>query len=234
MFVLLLSISLSHEVFGQFGLRLKYNQNNVDDWTNAVNNRYQTDKKLFNTGYEVGVDYWFRLKERRIEFMPEISYGTSSTSYNSATNLKDISASTLGFTFHTQLYALDLEGDCNCPTFSKEGPSINKGLFIHLSPGIMYQKSSLQHNPDPLIDFADDQNSNMVGKLGVGVGLDVGVSDLITLTPIVSYYFYSNMDWENLETGVSGVMSTASTNLTQLQFTLRLGFRPDYGRRRFR
>ena len=97
------------EVSAQFGVRLKYNNNKYNNWENVINERYSSSQKLLSPGYELGVDYWFRLKKKRIEFMPEIFYGQSTTSYTDAELLKDIKATSIGFNFHTQIYALDLE-----------------------------------------------------------------------------------------------------------------------------
>jgi hypothetical protein len=212
------------EVSAQFGVRLKYNNNKYNNWENVINERYSSSQKLLSPGYELGVDYWFRLKKKRIEFMPEIFYGQSATSYTDAELLKDIKATSIGFNFHTQIYALDLEGDCDCPTFSKGGSGIDKGLFFHFSPGLMHHTSTAEF--DPISSFAVNPIKHLVFRAGVGVGVDFGVSDFLTVTPIVSYYFNSSMDWEEF--------LQSSANLSQLQFSLRLGFRPDYGRGRRR
>jgi hypothetical protein len=209
---------------GQFGVRLKYNNNKYKNWENVINERYTTSQKLLSPGYELGVDYWFRLKKKRIEFMPEIFYGQSNTSYTDAELLKDIKATSIGFNFHTQIYALDLEGDCDCPTFSKGGSGIDKGLFFHFTPGLLYHTSTVEF--DPISSIAFNPIKHLVFRAGVGVGVDFGVSDFLTVTPIVSYYFNSLMDWEEF--------LQSSANLSQLQFTLRLGFRQDYGRGRRR
>ncbi len=212
---------------GQFGLRLKYNSNNFSDWENALEERFDTDGKLYSPGYEVGLDYWFKLKKRRIEFMPEISYALATTKYNNAA-LTETKFTSYNFNFHTQIYALDLEADCDCPTFSKQGPSINKGLFFHFTPGVSFFNTSTTFSP--AIDPAFKNANGVAFKAGIGMGMDIGVSDLLTITPIISYYFNMGMNWENLALNGSDV----SSNPRQLQFTLRLGFRPDYGRGRRR
>lgn len=228
--ILISLLFLSIDVSGQFGLRMKYNNNNFSDWEAAVNDRFNTDEKLYSPGYEVGLDYWFKLKKRRIEFMPEISYALASTKYNNAI-LTETKFTSYNFNFHTQIYALDLEADCDCPTFSKQGPSINKGLFFHFTPGVSYYNASttFEQATDPALTDA----KGIAFKAGIGLGMDIGVSNLLTITPIISYYFNMGMNWENL--ALTGAQLTdVSTNPRQLQFTLRLGFRPDYGRGRRR
>ncbi|MBK9736427.1 MAG: hypothetical protein IPO92_16310 [Saprospiraceae bacterium] len=217
-FITIISVS------AQYGVRLAYNNNTYSNWENAVNLRSNTNKKLLSPGYQIGVDYWFKLKKRRIEFMPEIFYSQSKTNYDGTGTLEAIKANAIGFNFHTQIYALDLEGDCDCPTFSKEGASINKGLFFHFTPGLMQHTTTATFAPTS--SFAVNPIKHTVFRVGVGVGIDFGMSDFLTITPIVSYYFNSSMAWDEY--------LQSKANLSQLQFTLRLGFRPDYGRKRFR
>jgi hypothetical protein len=208
----------------QFGIRLKYNSNNYKNWESAINQRYNTKNTLLPSGYEIGLDYWFRLEKRRIEFMPELYFSQSATTYTGTEILDKINVTGVGFNFHTQIYALDFEGDCNCPTFSKSGTSIDKGLFFHFTPGLLYHTTSATF--DPVASMTVDPFKKLIFRAGVGVGIDIGLSDLLTITPMLSYYFSTAMNWDTY--------LQSSTNLSQLQFTLRLGFRPDYGRKRRR
>lgn len=219
-------------VNAQFGLRMKYNNQSFSKWDNTIF-ATNSNNQIFKTGYELGLDYWFRLKKRRVEFMPEIAYSTSKTSLNGLHNINDITLTGYHFNFNTQIYALDMEGDCDCPTFSKQGPSINKGLFFHFTPGLGYLTSSTMLAGSTTLE--SNEVNSIVLRAGIGIGLDIGINDLITITPIVSYYFHSAADWENIPTAESSPVN-ASANPRILQFTLRAGFRPDYtkGRRRRR
>ena len=126
-----------------------------------------------------------------------------------------------------------MEGDCNCPTFSKQGPSINKGLFFHFTPGLGYLTT--HSNPSTGTELKSDEVMSLVLRAGIGIGLDTGINDLITITPIVSYYFHSGAAWDNMPTSANtAVNDTANPKTTQ--FSIRAGFRPDYtkGRRRRR
>lgn len=225
---------MAQAMSGQVGLRLKVNRSNFSEWQSAVQSSFGADKKLFSTGYEAGVDYWFRLKKKRIEFLPEVSFAAARTKYD-VPSLDRLDYTSVNFYFHTQIYALDLEGDCNCPTFSKQGPSINKGLFFHFTPGISYYNAKAEQSAERP-EFVD-KASGIAIRAGIGAGIDIGISDLLTVTPIVSYYFSSAQKWDKLNalSGTAGVVYLdSSVNPSQLQFTLRFGFRPDYtnGRRR--
>jgi hypothetical protein len=220
-------------LISQYGVRLKYNQSNYDDWTNGLKTRYPHDQEMFRSGYEVGVDYWFRLKKYRLEFLPEIMAGYSVTNYDES-QVKNTTLQRFGLNFHSQIYALDLEGDCNCPTFSKEGPSINKGFFLHLTPGIEMHKADITMDPISSFAFTPSKTTQILGKIGIGLGLDLGLSDLFTLTPMISYYYFSNAKWDNFALAsnpVGFVPIIAEGTPTQLQFTMRLGIRSDYGKK---
>jgi len=229
----LLFVSLSYAGITQVGLRKKYNIQQVKNWQDALHERFATTESLYPQSYELGVDYWFRLKKRRVEFMPEIAYTASTTTYNNAV-LDQFNLQMFSFNFNTQLYALDMGEDCDCPTFSKQGPAINKGLFFHVTPGISYFNASGTTVPISSFALAPSESNGVIFKIGGGIGLDLGVSDFLTITPIASYYFHTPMTWDQLRS-VNGELQESKNILKQFQFTIRLGFRRDYtNKRRFR
>ncbi|MEZ4912036.1 MAG: hypothetical protein R2774_14385 [Saprospiraceae bacterium] len=203
--------------YAQFGLRLKTNINKYSNINGYIQDSYEDNLKFHPRSYEVGLDYWFRLKKRRVEFLPEfsVSLSKSETNLDPSFNSKMV---VYGFGFHTQIYALDMEGDCNCPTFSKQGPSINKGLFFHFTP-----KVALLSEKTSILSEDQTQQKWILGA-GVGLGLDVGVSDLLTITPILTYALFSSYE--------SNVAPGVTDNPSQIQLSLRFGFRPDYNHRR--
>lgn len=232
--VLLFSFCLT-SAFSQFGVRAKYNLNTfsgfdqyVDDHTTGMND------DIFASTIGVGVDYWFRLKNYRIEFLPEVHMGLkSSSSFNAQSTNTNLSY--FGFNFNSQIYLFDLEGDCDCPTFSKQGPSLNKGIFLNISPGVLLSKKDISNE---LLDPPISSN-HLNFKIGVGVGYDVGLSDLFTITPMVSYNIAPGVlfnDLQNIGPITSTSPSVIKSGMNQIEFQLRFGFRPDYvksyGRRR--
>lgn len=225
----LLNINYGH---AQFGVRLKYNKNQLTNLENALNQSFSSKENLFSPGYELGVDYWFRLKKKRVEFFPELAVSFAQTNFNNLPNQFSISSNSYIFNFHTQLYALDFGDDCNCPTFSKQGAGIDKGLFFHLTPGITYQNKGgeFKNNGSTIVEV---NHNKTIFQLGLGAGIDFGLSELITITPIISYYFYSN-DNHEISSSDDGLSIQTLDNMTRLQFTLRFGFRPDYGRKKYR
>lgn len=219
-----LLFTVSH-ASAQFGVRAKYNINTFSDWDKFLDeNTTGNIDKIFPSNIEIGVDYWFRLKNLRIEFMPEVAMGlkTSSTYSNVGA---ETNFSYFAFNMNTQIYAFDLKGDCDCPTFSKQGPSLNKGFFFNIAPGLLYNTKELSlETSDPSF------KSNQVNlRIGIGAGFDIGISDLFTITPSVMYNITPGVAFDDLSNIQSvAVDESITSGLNQIQIQLRFGFRPDY------
>jgi len=225
----------STNAYSQFGVRGKYNVNSFSGFDNYIDSKVPgNNDKLFPSSIGLGLDYWFRLKNYRIEFLPEFHMGLKSES-----QITESTSSNLvyyGFNFNTQVYLFDLEGDCDCPTFSKQGPSLKKGFFFNVSPGVLFMNKELStETSDPPF-----KSNHINFKIGVGVGYDIGISDLFTITPMVNYNIVPGVNFNELS-NISNSTPTPDpevidSGFRQLQFQLRLGFRPDYvksyGRRR--
>lgn len=167
------------------------------------------------TGWQVGVDYWFRLKQARIEFLPTLAYSSQSPSAVGGT---DDATSTRGyhFYFNTNIYPFDLQGDCDCPTFSKQGPTFQKGFFVQLSPGMSYW--------DVEVDAGDQStaSADWAFSAGAAVGFDLGFSDVFTLTPMAGLRYYPSVAWATPGL-LPGEEVVHSGDWTQYQLGLRLG-----------
>lgn len=216
------SISLA----AQFGISAKYLANDVPDWDQVVEDKFAVSQELFSTGYEIGVDYWFRLKSYRIEFFPEVAYSLSSSSSNN-NFINEYKWRSWHFNLNTHIYFMDLLGDCDCPTFSKEGSGAAKGVFLLLSPGLGLTNNSMLLSEDG----SSLSSKSTYFKIGGGLGLDVGVSDLLTVTPFFMLNYAPSVNWENFESDQDlndWLSGDHKSNLTQLQIGIRLGFRPDY------
>ncbi len=142
-------------------------------------------------GFEAGVGYWFRLQEKRLEFTPEISYGASS--------FDQFDITTIGFNWNALIYPLDFHSDCNaCPTFSKEGGLIKKGFYWLVSPGLIFANSDF--------DSTLESESNLTYRIGLGAGLDIGVTNLLTVSPFAMYNITGNaIDFQGESSGINQV-----------------------------
>jgi hypothetical protein len=103
-----------------------------------------------------------------------------------------------------------LKGDCHCPTFSKQNDLVKKGLFIQIIGAFQNERSKT----------AITQYTNWHQNLsaGIGAGLDIGISDFITLTPLIQY----------LHTVYSSKASEIPGAESVIRAGIRMTFRPDY------
>ncbi len=221
-FLLICTVNLK----GQVGITLGYNfHQGADDWDTHL----APDEKVKADGIMVNLDYWFRLKNYRVEFLPEIGFGlgeqdvqknsteTISTSYNQFT-----------FFFNTSIYPLDFEGDCNCPTFGKDGSFFQKGFYLQVSPGLSYLSSKSEY-PTSGQSY---EGSKLNFVLGLGAGLDIGLTDYLTITPLLRYVLGFGSEWSGLQfDGFTEIPSESDTR--DLQTGLRITYRLDYKQSRF-
>ena len=124
----------AYSLSAQFSASYSYNINSTD-WQDQYAETH-ADHDVFLTTHEAGLAYWFKLKQKRVEFHPGVIYGTSSTNDESGANIADWQSFYLSVPI--QIYPMDLEGDCNCPTFSKDGGFIKKGFFVFIAPEAGY------------------------------------------------------------------------------------------------
>lgn len=216
---LLLCLS-ANALFSQFGVSVKYQSNSLKDWNTEYASRSGNEINFFDSSLEFGLNYWFKLKNNRIEFLPEISYAkySQSQALPQASNLGFLPSdlTTLAFNTNIQIYPLDFDGDCNCPTWGKDGNVIEKGFYWLLNPGLAMHKVSLTAE-----DVTDDI-SNMSLRMGIGAGLDIGIHKIMTISPFVLY---------SRDFGIGSDDATYSwlpTANGQWNVGMRLIFRPDY------
>ncbi len=206
----------------QLGLNLRYLGPIEAGWVLQNNTDQSGQEVLLNQGYEFGVDYWLYLEGLRIEFLPEITY-----SHLSIQNIPeaDLKSRGLGVHLNTNIYVFDLQGDCGCPTFSKQGSFFSKGFFIQLSPGLLYQNQQI-NGTDSEVSIS---SNSLAFSLGAAFGLDIGLSDRFTLTPIGGIRWLPSVPWEGLNelesNGIPWRPLEADPALLLWQAGLRFGFR---------
>lgn len=212
--------------FSQVGINGAYRGHNAPEWTNDVS--------LVGSGFSIGIDYWWRLKNQRIEFLPEFNVGR----YRQHNDLNQRFAHSFYSLFlNTNFYLFDFKGDCDCPTFSKQGDLLKKGFFVQLSPGLSYVQYKLSFSeatsPDELIEASSEE---LVFSIGAAVGLDIGVTDLITITPLIGARYFPSLNWDELDMlpPVDDDALITQSPLWQWSVGARLGLRLDYGNKRRR
>ena len=225
------AILLNSAAFGQLGVSATYRANDAPDWQYA--GAAQGPQGLLSEShFGFGVDYWLPMKAYRIDFLPEINFQRTSNAIELAdfTGQAEVQLSNtwLSLFLNANIYFLDLEGDCDCPTFSKSGGFLQKGLFLQASPGASWIQSKVEN--EGIAADSDD----IAFSAAVGLGLDIGLSDILTLTPLAGYRYYLPTRWESLgseafitsPSGDAGIRSEESS-IRQFYAGLRLGLRLD-------
>lgn len=150
-----------------------------------------TNNKLFPVLFGAGADYWFRLKKYRLEILPSIHYQYAHENVTLTNNaLGTLNWSMIDISPVFQFYPLDFFSDCQCPTFSKQGQFLKKGLFVQLAPGYAYSN----------LVGKNTETSNVsegIGFVRAGAGIDIGISDLITISPFINYQLAQSLDWRD-------------------------------------
>ncbi len=240
LFLALFFVMSADSAIAQFSVYSRYISNQVewqDDWQN-----YVSDDVIYQSSVQLGLGYWLRLKNYRVEFHPGVYYTNSQTeiSSNQVVNVDDIQSlnnvalTGFGVEVPIHIYLMDIEGDCNCPTFSKDGDFFSKGFYVFLNPGYAFMTHELTGMNTDNSSFEQSKTDNVL-TASAGVGIDIGLGDLFTISPHVGYYTSPNNTMESLALAVG---SAAGDNLNTTRNVrgffggIRLAFRPDYVKQR--
>ncbi len=230
LFTLVFSSFFLQRATAQVGLNVGYRSLSIATEDNEITK----DLDLAGiAGFHAGLNYWFRLKKYRVEFSPEVSYSRFKFEGDILEQGRfQFQSSYANLQFHTNIYPFDFAGDCDCPTFSKQGPSLAKGFFVQLSPGLSYINNQATALSGAIADPETNQQAGLAISLGLGLGLDIGVSDFLTITPMVRYEYYSQDAELNRYLFPNTTVDLAGrSSLSQLFAGVRMFFRFDELRR---
>ena len=190
------ALLISGAAFSQLGINATYRTNDAQDW--QYTGAGQSDQNLLpESSYAFGLDYWIPLKSVRIDLVPELSFSRMSNTIEVGnevvTSEANLDNTWLSLFLNTNFYFLNLEGDCDCPTFSKSGGTLQKGFFLQVSPGITWMRNQAETSEN------QSDSNNFAYSLGAGLGLDIGLSDILTLTPFAGFRYYLPVQWKNLD-----------------------------------
>ncbi len=148
----------------QIGVGLAYFNEAVDDL--QINN---TTVSTNIENYHVNLHYEIGLKNFRVNFLPGLDY---TMAIEQDINEQTLKQSSIGISVPVRAYVLSIDGDCNCPTFSQSSNFFSKGFFFELYTAIRNFKSETNNSE------TDDLNY----LIGLGLGLDIGISEQFTCT----------------------------------------------------
>lgn len=210
----LVILALFHSVQAQWGAQTRFL---------TGESRTLDELGINGSSIYIGPEYHLRLKKNRIEFHPGLGIRVP------VRNGDFGQISGFDLSVPVDFYIFDFEGDCDCPVWNKEGEVFKKGFFLEITPGISLQtvhRTNVQATVDPATPV---KSQGLISFLGAGAGLDLGISEHITLTPTVSYFFFSGKDWEGL--AVDGGIRRLDDQ-KNIGLGLRIQYHPDKRRRR--
>jgi hypothetical protein len=203
----------------QIGISAGGTLNRAEGWViKDLNNNLKNN--LPGNSFFLSLTYEFSIQKYRIAIVPEVG---GALFKNEIADLGTFTNKTYRFQLNTHIYFLDFRGDCDCPTFSKKGSPLKKGLFLNVAPGISYFANTVNPLTSPTTDYFIKPN------IGTGLGYDIGLTKNITLTTFTNAYFFPRLTWPGL-INLLAVPSTGNktadgeTNLTQIQAGIGLRY----------
>ncbi len=186
---------LFSRVEAQVGISVGYGEIKNPDWEALPPN---CDCVYIERNYRtIALDYRLRLKQKRLEFFPSIQWTTSDDfgfSGDIGNARWDYRVRSLRLLLNTRAYLLDFGSDCDCPTWSNSNRFFKKGFFVFVTPEI----GSRDHIHLQGDEEVSSNRSLLFGVSG-GLGLDIGLTDLFTLSPTFRLGYLSPSEWQNFD-----------------------------------
>ena len=196
----------------QIGVNISRVNSGLTAWYQNADNDYKMQ------GMAYGIDYWFRLPNRRVEFFPELNYNAAQ--YEEGNVNEDegwlVDNKAFAFYFNTHFYLLDFDSDCDCPTWEKDGNFLQKGLYVAVSPGISRHTTSTTFGSVGTI--SGEKHQSTAYSLGAGIGLDIGITKLLTITPFYRARYFRDIQF-------SPRLENNGSEFLQTEFGIHLGYR---------
>lgn len=218
LFLLLLLTSIPFLLSAQFGLHASYQKNT------QVSEFQSNDFPV--SGLAFGLDYTFRLAQKRIEFFPELNYSfieTTNPILDRGGKMVTLNDKAFGFYFNTNIYIFDFAGDCDCPVFSRDGNFLKKGFFLQISPGLNYHNYLFSESdifPEPRVIKDDNLSFSLAG----GAGIDIGLSEHLTISPYFRARYHFDTEIEGYVGEVSIPERSDNFSMWQMNAGVRIGF----------
>lgn len=184
-------IILINPVRAQIGIDLIGSQQKFINWDDVITDYATEEYHFLRFNYGAGINYWFRLKNYRVEFTPGIYYLYSDFKFDNPDCSFIYHNHTAGVEFDSNIYPFELRKksyEKDCPSFSTRGEYFPKSFFIQVSPGVYgaYRDVTQMY----IEDF------DIAGKLDFGIGLDMKLTQRIIIAPIIKYGFAFLNDWK--------------------------------------
>ena len=212
----------------QIGIFASISNPRANKWDALIE---QNGGEFLKSSYNVGINHSIPIPNFGMRILPELNYATYEAEWNDTNNTSstpiNLELSVFTFLINSNIYLFNLEGDCDCPTWGKDGNFFEKGFHLEVGPGLSYFKHVGERgNPDSGDELS---NTNVRLVVNVGLGLDIGLTKKITVTPFARMRWNSPSEWENLESIVNDLtkpeVEEVSSDFIQREIGIKIGYR---------
>lgn len=203
----------------------------MDKPDNGVDGSIGMDKFNFDALY--GLSYSIPIPNVGMRIQPEINYTRFSSSgfnRNILPNFEllslDLNVQNIAFLLNTNIYLLNLEGDCDCPTFGKDGGFFEKGFHIQGGPGVVLSSKQIIRKDESGASTTSTINETKFTFV-IGAGLDIGLTDKFTITPFARYKWIAPQAWPELTELLDNFSPNEdnTNSISNFEVGVKLGFR---------
>jgi hypothetical protein len=222
--IILTILFFKNDINAQLGINVNYDQSNFDSWQEVLKEVDLGDFEIYKRGYGASLDYGFSMKHYRVDFYPEITFRRAVfNNYQRVGLHTDATLLQYGLNIRMQVYPLDLlsKQGMQCPSF-RRGDIFSKGLYFSVKPGVFYSSKQLEMNAD-IGTPVQAEDAGFIFGFGLGTGLDIGISELISITPNLSYNFYLKEEWEGFSATYGQSSFNDKTAYSGISAGIRLG-----------
>ncbi len=206
----------------QGGISGAYFVQTIPEWETAVfGNR--SNERLLKSGFAQEIDFKIAgFENYRIQF--HLNAGTAFSKTSLATRSFELRQ--IDVSLSSKIFLLSLEADCDCPTFSRDAGLLEKGFYVEFIAGASSYNAKMR-------DIFDVNDKGVGLKLGLGMGIEIGINDQITISPYVRYNRFFNNEWSGLQAGIADLDNTELNNgsdisaINQISGGIRLGISLD-------
>lgn len=190
----------SNSIFAQLqgGTTGLYFIQTIPEWESAIFG-LRSNERLLNNGYGGAIDFKVAgFENYRVQF----HLHAQSNRFSSTVDSRNFKLEQNVLSLSSKIFLLSLEADCDCPTFSRDAGLLEKGFFVEIIPGF----SNFQAEASEETIISEDNGWSF--KLGIGMGLEVGLNDYVTISPFVRFNRYFNLEWGGLQEDIAAFDNT--------------------------
>jgi hypothetical protein len=217
---LFFSLFFCFSLNAQVGVSLSYKNMNAPYWSLLLGE----NETLFKNGHSFSVDYWLKMDNVRIDFLPEFGFSKFSNEiapigiYPKRTFI----AQFFNFQLNTNFYPLDFFKQHTDSENRNPTENVARSVFVQISPGASMVYLSYRAAFEEMLL----PPRTTAYFIGMGAGFDIHYKNYLTLTPMLRYQHYPSVQWN----GLSEIRDEYTDNffredsfVNQVAFSFRLG-----------